>query len=45
LLIELAKQIDVAYGTKDTAAVILERIVEQKVGRRLSSDAIFARKQ
>lgn len=44
-LAELAKQLDVAFGAKDTLAIITERIVEQKVGRRLSSDAIFARKQ
>lgn len=44
-LVELAKQLDVACASKDSAAVIMERIVEQKVGRRLSSDAIFARKQ
>ncbi|GIH03165.1 hypothetical protein Rhe02_12320 [Rhizocola hellebori] len=44
-LAELAKQLDVACASKDTAAIIMERIVEQKVGRRLSSDAIFARKQ
>lgn len=41
---ELARKLDVPCGSKDTMASIMGNIVEQKVGRRLVSDAIFNRR-
>ena len=43
-LAELARRLDVPVTTKDTGPVVLHKIVEQKVGFRLDSDAIYARR-
>lgn len=39
-LTEIAKASGVAYGSKDAKPVLIDRIVQFKVGRRLDSDAI-----
>jgi hypothetical protein len=41
---ELARRLNVPVTTKDTGPVVLNKIVEQKVGFRLDSDAIYARR-
>lgn len=43
-LAELASRLDVPVAAKDAAATIMQKIVEQKVGLRLDSDAIYARR-
>lgn len=43
-LMELARQLNVPVATKETTVAILSKIVEQKVGFRADSDAIFARR-
>lgn len=43
-LVELAKQLDVPLAGNDTAAKAIAKIVEQKVGHRLDSEAIYARR-
>jgi len=43
-LAELAQQLDVPVAAKDSAAVIITKIAEQKVGFRADTDAIFARR-
>jgi hypothetical protein len=40
-LVELAKRLDVPIGGKDSMPTIIAKIVEQKVGYRLDTDAIL----
>jgi hypothetical protein len=43
-LVELARRLDVPITGKDTVTTIPTKIVEQKVGHRLDSEAIYARR-
>ena len=43
-LVSLATQLEVPVASKDTAAAIVKKIVEQKVGQRLDAEAIFNRR-
>jgi hypothetical protein len=43
-LVELARQLDVPLAASDTIDKAIAKIVEQKVGHRLDSDAIYARR-
>jgi hypothetical protein len=38
-LVELARRLEVPFGSKDSMATIVARIVEQKVGSRLTGEA------